>query len=86
MMHLFRVYKEDNLNVAWISIETGNIDIETGIRMIFSFLNLEKQVISKNLFVIQGDEYNDLGKSDTELSLAIIAKLLEYTNCIIVKE
>lgn len=85
-MHLFRVYKEDNLNVAWISIETGNIDIETGIRMIFSFLNLEQQVISKNLFVIQGDEYNDLGKSDTELSLAIIAKLLEYTNCIIVKE
>ena len=85
-MHLFRVYKEDNLNVAWISIETGNIDIETGIRMIFSFLNLEQQVISKNLFVIQGDEYNDLGKSNTELSLAIIAKLLEYTNCIIVKE
>lgn len=86
MMHLFRVYKEDNLNVAWISIETGNIDIETGIRMVFSFLNLEQQVMSKNLFVIQGDEYNDLGKSDTELSLAIIAKLLEYTNCIIVKE
>ena len=85
-MHLFRVYKEDNLNVAWISIETGNIDIETGIRMVFSFLNLEQQVISKNLFLIQGDEYNDLGKSDTELSLAIIAKLLEYTNCIIVKE
>jgi hypothetical protein len=85
-MHLFRVYKEDNLNVAWISIETGNIDLETGIRMVFAFLNLEKQVISKNLFVIQGDEYNDLGKSDTELSLAIIAKLLEYTNCIIVKE
>jgi hypothetical protein len=85
-MHLFRVYKEDNLNVAWITIETGNIDLETGIRMIFSFLNLEQQVISKNLFVIQGDEYNDLGKSDTELSLAIIAKLLEYTNCIIVKE
>jgi hypothetical protein len=54
--------------------------------MIFSFLNLEQQIISKNLFVIQGDEYNDLGKSDTELSLAIIAKLLEYTNCIIVKE
>ena len=86
MMHLFRVYKEDNLNVAWITIETGNIDIETGIRMVFSFLNLEQQIISKNLFVIQGDEYNDLGKSDTELSLAIIAKLLEYTNCIIVKE
>ncbi len=85
-MHLFRVYKKDNPNVAWISIETGNIDLETGIRMVFSFLNLEQQVISKNLFVIQGDEYNDLGKSNTELSLAIIAKLLEYTNCIIVKE
>ena len=85
-MHLFRVYKKDNLNVAWITIETGNIDIETGIRMVFSFLNLEQQVMSKNLFVIQGDEYNDLGKSDTELSLAIITKLLEYTNCIIVKE
>jgi hypothetical protein len=86
MMHLFRVYKEDNLNVAWISIETGNIDLEKGIRMIFSFLNLEQQVISKNLFVIEDDEYNNLGKSDTELSLAILAKLLEYTNCIIVKE
>ncbi len=85
-MHLFRVYKKDNPNVAWISIETGNIDLESGIRMVFSFLNLEQQVISKNLFVIQGDEYNDLGKSNTELSLAIIAKLLEYTNCIIVKE
>ncbi len=86
MMHLFRVYKEDNLNVAWISIETGNIDIEKGIRMVFAFLNLEQQVISKNLFIIQDDEYNDLGKSDTELSLAIVSKLLEYTNCIIVKE
>ena len=85
-MHLFRVYKKDNPNVAWISIETGNIDLETGLRMVFSFLNLEQQVISKNLFVIQGDEYNDLGKSNTELSLAIIAKLIEYTNCIIVKE
>ncbi len=85
-MHLFRVYKKDNPNVAWISIETGNIDLESGIRMVFSFLNLEQQVISKNLFVIQGDEYNDLGKSNTELSLAIIAKLIEYTNCIIVKE
>jgi hypothetical protein len=85
-MHLFRVYKKDNPNVAWISIETGNIDLETGIRMVFAFLNLEKQVISKNLFMVQGHEYNDLGKSDTELSLAIIAKLLEYTNCIIVKE
>ena len=85
-MHLFRVYKKDNLNVAWITIETGNIDIVKGIRMVFAFLNLEQQVISKNLFVIQDDEYNDLGKSDTELSLAIVSKLLEYTNCIIVKE
>jgi hypothetical protein len=85
-MHLFRVYKEDNQNVAWISIETGNIDIEKGIRMVFSFLNIQQQIISKNLFIIEGDEYNNLGKSNNDLSIAIVTKLLEYTNCIIVKE
>jgi hypothetical protein len=78
-MHLFRVYKEDSQNVAWISIETGNIDIEKGIRMVFSFLNIQQQVISKNLFIIEGDEYNNLGKSNNDLSISIVTKLLEYT-------
>ena len=72
-MHTFRIYCLHNQNYAYIKIEEGNINIESGIRMVFSFLDSEHRVIVKN-------------SSGKDLNIAIIEKLLEYTECIIVKE
>ena len=85
-MHVFRIFREANPNVAWIQLEEGNINIETGIRMYFVFLDYNKNVIEKNLFVISGDDFASLGKNSSDIRIAIIEKLLEYTESILVKE
>jgi len=85
-MHIFRIYKPTNKNIAWIKIEEGVINIETGIKMVFSFLDYDKNTIEKNLFVIDGEEFSSLGKSGLDVRIAIVNKILEYTDSIIVKE
>lgn len=85
-MHIFRIYCLHNQNYAYIKIEEGNINIESGIRMVFSFLDVERRAIVKNTLSIGGDDFTNLGNSGKDLNMAIIEKLLEYTECIIVKE
>lgn len=85
-MHIFRIYCLHNQNYAYIKIEEGNINIESGIRMVFSFLDVERRAIVKNTLSISGDDFTNLGNSGKDLNMAIIEKLLEYTECIIVKE
>jgi hypothetical protein len=85
-MHIFRIYKPTNKNIAWIKIEEGVINIETGIKMVFSFLDYDKNTIEKNLFIIDGEEFSSLGKSGLDVRIAIVNKILEYTDSIIVKE
>ena len=85
-MHIFRIYKPTNKNIAWLKIEEGVINIETGIKMVFSFLDYDQNVIEKNLFVIDGQEFSDLGKSGLDVRVAIVNKILEYTDSVIVKE
>jgi hypothetical protein len=85
-MHTFRIYCLHNTNYAFIKIEEGNINIESGIRMVFSFLDSERRTIVKNTLSISGDDFAKLGKSGKDLNIAIIEKLLDYTECIIVKE
>jgi hypothetical protein len=75
-----------NPNYAYIKIEEGNINIETGIRMVFSFLDSERRPIVKNTLSIGGEDFANLGNSGKDLNIAIIEKLLDYTECIIVKE
>ena len=85
-MHVFRIFKDKNHNIAWLKIEEGVINIETGIKLIFSFLDYNQNMIEKNLFVIDGEEFSNLGKSGMDIRVAIINKILEYTDSIIVKE
>ena len=85
-MHTFRIYCLHNTNYAFIKIEEGNINIESGIRMVFSFLDSDRKTIIKNTLSISGDDFANLGNSGKDLNIAIIEKLLDYTECIIVKE
>jgi hypothetical protein len=54
--------------------------------MVFSFLDSDRRIIVKNTLSISGDDFANLGKSGKDLNIAIIEKLLDYTECIIVKE
>ena len=76
-MHTFRIYCLHNQNYAYIKIEEGNINIESGIRMVFSFLDSEHRVIVKNTLSITGSDFTNLGSSGKDLNIAIIEKLLE---------
>jgi len=57
-MHVFRIFREANPNIAWIQLEEGNINIESGIRMHFSFLDYNKNVIEKNFLAIAREYFN----------------------------
>jgi hypothetical protein len=85
-MHVFRIFRDKNHNIGWLKIEEGVINIETGIKLVFSFLDYDQNMIEKNLFIIDGDEFSNLGKSGMDIRVAIINKILEYTDSIIVKE
>jgi hypothetical protein len=85
-MHVFRIFRNKNHNIGWLKIEEGVINIETGIKLVFSFLDYDQNMIEKNLFIIDGDEFSNLGRSGMDIRVAIINKILEYTDSIIVKE
>jgi hypothetical protein len=85
-MHKFRVFSKDNPNVAWIIIEEGNINIETGIRFMYAILNEDHIVIDRRVFLINGDDFSNIGISGKDTRIAIIELLLETIGCIIVQE
>lgn len=85
-MHKFRVFSKDNPNIAWIIIEEGNINIETGIRFVYAILNDENIAIDKRLFIINGDDFSNIGLSGKDTRISIIELLLETIGCIIVQE
>jgi hypothetical protein len=85
-MHKFRVFSESNSNIAWIIIEEGNINIESGIRFVYAVLNDENITIDRRLFIINGDDFSNIGLSGKDTRIAIIELLLETIGCIIVQE
>ena len=85
-MHKFRVFSEENPNISWIIIEEGNINIETGIRFVYAILNDQHITIDKRLFIINGDDFSNIGLSGKDTRIAIIELLLETIKCIIVQE
>lgn len=85
-MHTFRVYRDSNPNIAWLNIEEGNINLEEGIRFMYAFLDYDNTVLEKKLFIINGEDFADIGKSGKDTRIAIIELLLESTNTIIVQE
>jgi hypothetical protein len=85
-MYTFRVYHLDNPRIAFLGVEEGNINIESGIRFVVVFLDINKEIIDKKLLVINGDDFSQLGESGKDIRVAIMERVLEYTSCIYVKE
>jgi hypothetical protein len=85
-MYTFRVYHLDNPRIAYLGVEEGNINIESGIRFVVVFLDINKEIIDKKLLVINGNDFSQLGESGKDIRVAIMERVLEYTSCIYVKE
>ncbi len=85
-MHKFRVFSSENPNIAWIIIEEGNINIETGIRFMYAILNEDDIAIDRRVFLINGNDFSNIGISGKDTRIAIIELLLEAIGCIIVQE
>ena len=85
-MYTFRVYHLDNPRIAYLGVEEGNINIESGIRFVVVFLDIKKEIIDKKLLVIDGNDFSQLGESGKDIRVAIMERVLEYTSCIFVKE
>jgi hypothetical protein len=69
-----------------LGVEEGNINIESGIRFVVVFLDINKEIIDKKLLVIDGNDFSQLGESGKDIRVAIMERVLEYTSCIYVKE
>ena len=85
-MHKFRVFSNENPYIAWIIIEEGNINIETGIRFMYAILNEDEIAIDRRVFLINGEDFSNIGISGKDTRIAIIELLLETIGCIIVQE
>lgn len=86
VMHKFRIFRKNNPNIAWLVIEEGNINIESGIRFIYNLLDYSGNVYEKSLFVINGSDFDEIGSSGLETRIAIINLLLESIDAVLVKE
>ena len=82
----FRILQPSNLNVAWMIIEEGNINIETGIRFMYGLYNYELQCLERKVFIINGDDFANIGNSSKDTRIAILELLLQTLDAIIVKE
>jgi hypothetical protein len=74
------------LNVAWLSVEEGNINVETGIRMMYSLHDYDMNILERKIFQINGDDFSNIGLSGKDTRIAILELLLDTLNAIIVKE
>jgi len=82
----FRILQPSNLSVAWMIIEEGNINIETGIRFMYGLYNYELQCLERKVFIINGDDFANIGNSSKDTRIAILELLLQTLDAIIVKE
>jgi hypothetical protein len=82
----FRILQPSNLNVAWLIIEEGNINIETGIRFMYGLYNYDLQCLERKVFIINGEDFANIGTSDKDTRIAILELLLQTLDALIVKE
>ena len=85
-MHKFSIFKENNPGVRWMVIEEGNINIETGIRFMYALLDEDENVLERKVFIINGNDFSDIGISGKDTRIAIIELLLETCGAILVQE
>jgi hypothetical protein len=82
----FRILQPLNLNVAWLIIEEGNINIETGIRFMYGLYDYDLQCLQRKVFIINGEDFANIGNSSKDTRIAILELLLQTLDAIIVKE
>ena len=82
----FRILQASNLNVAWLDIEEGNINIESGIRFMYTLYDYEMQTLERRLFIINGEDFANIGNSNKDTRIAILELLLVFLDAVIVKE
>ena len=75
-----------NLNVAWLIIEEGNINIETGIRFMYGLYDYDLQCLVRRVFIINGEDFANIGTSGKDTRIAILELLLQTLDALIVKE
>jgi hypothetical protein len=85
-MHKFSIFKENNPGVRWMIIEEGNINIETGIRFMYALLDEDENVLERKVFIINGDDFSNIGISGKDTRIAIIELLLQTCGAILVQE
>jgi hypothetical protein len=85
-MHKFRILQSTNLQVAWLIIEEGNINIETGIRFMYGLYDYDMQPLERKNYQINGDDFANIGTSGTDTRIAILRLLLVTLDAVIVKE
>ncbi len=85
-MHKFRVLQASNLNVAWLAIEEGNINIETGIRFMYCLYDYDMNPLERKMYQINGNDFANIGTSSKDTRIAILELLLETLEAVIVKE
>jgi hypothetical protein len=85
-MHKFRILQSTNLQVAWLIVEEGNINIETGIRFMYCLYDYDMQPLERRVFIINGDDFANIGTSGKDTRIAILELLLQTLDAIIVKE
>jgi hypothetical protein len=82
----FRILQPLNLSVAWLIIEEGNINIETGIRFMYGLYDYDLQCLERKVFIINGEDFANIGNSNKDTRIAILELLLQTLDAIIVKE
>jgi len=85
-MHKFRILQSTNLQIAWLIIEEGNINIETGIRFMYCLYDYEMQPLERRNYQINGDDFANIGTSGKDTRIAILELLLVTLDAVIVKE
>ena len=85
-MHKFRVFVQRNQTIAWLVLEEGNINIENGIRFFYSYLDYDGNAVERKIFIINGDDFAQIGFSNKDTRIAIVEMLMDVTGAILVKE
>lgn len=85
-MHKFRVFVNRNHSIKWLSIEEGNINIENGIRFFYAYLDYDDNIVERKLFIIDGNDFAQIGMSNKDTRIAILELLMDATGAILVKE
>jgi len=84
-MNIYKVKREINPSVKWLRVEVGNIDIENGISMVIYFLDDAKNTVEKNVCVLTGDAYLNLGKGHN-LKISILLNICQATGCKLIQD